>query len=159
MIGLFFLGLIAQEVMAQKNEKNALKEKEKKDVTGMVQGKSVKTKKNVELVLVEEDNSLRRKKSKKHKQDVEGGQGNLLIEFKTKAKCENCEVLLQDKLLAITGIRLVNLDFDTETIEVRYNSFYVSESDIKTAILAAGFSADGEKGEKEARKNLPDCCK
>lgn len=87
------------------------------------------------------------------------GIGNQYAEFETKAECANCEVLLQDKLLAIKGIKSVTLDLDSEVISVRYNGNQVDENEIKTAILAAGFSVDGEKGYKEPRKNLPDCCK
>ena len=106
-----------------------------------------------------EKKEKKEKKDKKDKDDKTGSKGNQFIEFSTEAECGECEVLLQDKLLAIKGIKSVSVDLETETIEVRYNSVHVSDTDIKTAILAAGFSADGEKGYKEARKNLPDCCK
>lgn len=96
---------------------------------------------------------------KKPRKNKKIGIGNQYIELETKADCTNCEVLLQDKLLAMKGIKTVNLDLDSEVITIRYNGNQINENEIKTAILAAGFWVDGEKGYKEARKDLPDCCK
>ncbi|NMH26592.1 heavy-metal-associated domain-containing protein [Flavobacterium silvaticum] len=74
-------------------------------------------------------------------------------------QCETCGKNFQDKLLAIKGVRMYELDEKKMTLTVYYNSQKTNLENIKKVISDLGYDADDVKANPIAYENLDGCCK
>lgn len=74
-------------------------------------------------------------------------------------ECETCGKLFQEKLLEITGVKMIELDSEKMTIIVFYSTKKTNLEAIKIAISKLGYDADDIKADPKAYENLDECCK
>jgi copper chaperone CopZ len=74
-------------------------------------------------------------------------------------ECETCGKLFHEKLLAIKGVKMIELDTDKMTITVFYNTKKTNLNAIKTAISTLGYDADDIKADQVGYDKLDGCCK
>ena len=70
-----------------------------------------------------------------------------------------CETNIKDAFTSTDGILKVNVDLDSKSGQVFYNSKKVSLAQIETAISNAGYKANKKEAVKSAYDKLPRCCK
>ena len=73
--------------------------------------------------------------------------------------CETCGVNFRDNMLKVKGVTMYELNEETKTMTVYYNTKKTDLSKIKTAISKLGFDADEVKADPEAYEKLDGCCK
>ena len=73
--------------------------------------------------------------------------------------CGMCEANIKDAFSSTDGIFKVNVDLDSKSGQVFYNSKKVSLAQIETAISNIGYRANNKKAVKSAYDKLPRCCK
>ena len=73
--------------------------------------------------------------------------------------CGMCEANIKDAFSSTDGILKVNIDLDSKSGQVYYNSKKVSLAQIETAISNVGYRANNKKAVKSAYDKLPRCCK
>ena len=73
--------------------------------------------------------------------------------------CGMCEANVKDAFSSTDGILKVNIDLDSKSGQVFYNSKKVSLAQIETAISNVGYRANNKKAVKSAYDKLPRCCK
>ena len=73
--------------------------------------------------------------------------------------CGMCEANVKDAFSSTDGIFKVNVDLDSKSGQVFYNSEKVSLTQIETAISNAGYKANKKEAVKAAYDKLPRCCK
>ena len=73
--------------------------------------------------------------------------------------CETCGQLFDQKLLREKGVQMVELNEETMTIKVTYNSKKTNLATIKQAISKLGYDADDVKADPKAYEKLDGCCK
>ena len=73
--------------------------------------------------------------------------------------CGMCEANIKDAFSSTDGILKVNVDLDSKSGQVFYNSKKVSLAQIETAISNAGYKANNKEAVKSAYDKLPRCCK
>ena len=73
--------------------------------------------------------------------------------------CGMCEANIKDAFSSTNGIFKVNVDLDSKSGQVFYNSKKVSLAQIETAISNVGYRANNKKAVKSAYDKLPRCCK
>ena len=73
--------------------------------------------------------------------------------------CGMCEANIKDAFSSTDGILKVNIDLDSKSGQVFYNSKKVSLAQIETAISNAGYKANDKEAVKSAYDKLPRCCK
>ena len=73
--------------------------------------------------------------------------------------CGMCEANIKDAFSSTNGIFKVNVDLDSKSGQVFYNSKKVSLAQIETAISNAGYKANKKEAVKAAYDKLPRCCK
>lgn len=81
------------------------------------------------------------------------------IVINTTAQCDMCRMKIEGKLNESKGVKMATLDIKTKKLTVKYNPEKTTPEDIKKAVAELGYDADDVKGNQEAHKNLPDCCK
>ncbi len=74
-------------------------------------------------------------------------------------ECESCGSRLEEAIYAVKGVRRVDVDDKTMTIQVAYNPKKTDPDHIRKAIAATGYDADDFKADPEAYRKLDDCCK
>lgn len=73
--------------------------------------------------------------------------------------CETCGLNFKDHMLKIKGVKMYELNEETKTITVYYNTKKTNLQTIKTAISKMGFDADDVKADPQAYQKLDACCK
>lgn len=73
-------------------------------------------------------------------------------------RCESCGKRLKEAVFTEKGIKRVDVDEKTKTVNVAYNPQKTNPDQIRVAISKVGFDADDVKGNPEAYKELDDCC-
>ena len=73
--------------------------------------------------------------------------------------CGMCETNIKDAFASTDGILKVNVDLDSKSGQVFYDSKKVSLTQIETAISNAGYKANDKEAVKSAYDKLPRCCK
>ncbi|WP_177762549.1 cation transporter [Flavobacterium sp. I3-2] len=73
--------------------------------------------------------------------------------------CETCGLNFRDNMLKVKGVTMYELNEETKTMTVYYNTKKTDLSKIKTAISKLGFDADEVKADPEAYEKLDGCCK
>ena len=73
--------------------------------------------------------------------------------------CGMCEANIKDAFSSTDGILKVNVDLDSKSGQVFYNSKKVSLAQIETAISNVGYKANKKEAVKSAYDKLPRCCK
>lgn len=81
------------------------------------------------------------------------------IRIKTAVECQVCQKILENYLRREDGIEYVNVNYHSDITTVKYYSERTNPENIKIAINNAGFDADDEKAEPDAKRRLPPCCK
>jgi len=81
------------------------------------------------------------------------------IEIQTSAQCTMCKDRLEKNIIFEKGIKDVSLDMETKILSVRYKTKKNDANSIRNAIAKLGYDADEIKGDTEAYKKLPMCCK
>ena len=74
-------------------------------------------------------------------------------------KCESCGTLLEEAVYAVKGVRRVDINDQSMTMQIAYNPKKTGPDQIRKAITAAGYDADNLKADPEAYRKLDDCCK
>jgi copper chaperone CopZ len=88
------------------------------------------------------------------------GQKNLkTIEIQTSAQCEMCKDRIENALVYAKGIKNAVLNLDTKIVTVTFNIKKTSEDQIIKILTDLGYDAANQKGNQDAYKNLPNCCK
>src|SRR5690606_6088466 len=73
-------------------------------------------------------------------------------------ECESCGTLLEEAVYAVKGVRRVDVNDQSMTIQVAYNPKKTNPEQIRKAIITAGYDADDMKADPEAYRKLDDCC-
>jgi mercuric ion binding protein len=73
--------------------------------------------------------------------------------------CPTCGEYLEQAVYALKGIKRVDLDEKSMTIQVVYNPLKTAPDQIRKAIARAGYDADEVKADPAAYAQLDDCCK
>ena len=73
-------------------------------------------------------------------------------------RCESCGKRLKDAVYTQKGIKRVDVDEKTKTVNIVYNPQKTTPVQIRSAIAKVGFDADDVKGDPEAYRKLDDCC-
>lgn len=73
--------------------------------------------------------------------------------------CETCGLNFRDNMLKVKGVTMYELNEETKTMTVYYNTKKTDLLKIKTAISKLGFDADEIKADPEAYEKLDGCCK
>ena len=73
--------------------------------------------------------------------------------------CGMCETNIKDAFASTDGILKVNLDLDSKSGQVFYDSEKVALTQIETAISNAGYKVNKKEAVKSAYDKLPRCCK
>jgi copper chaperone CopZ len=81
------------------------------------------------------------------------------VKIKTSAVCGMCEKTIEDGLKDHEGVIKSDLDVDSKYVTVTYKPDDTSPKEIRKDIAKMGYDADDTKADKQARKNLPNCCK
>lgn len=81
------------------------------------------------------------------------------VEILTSAQCDMCKTTIEGKLMSAKGVRSANLSMSTKKVTVKYRPEIVSVDYLRRVIASLGYDADNEKGDPEAYKRLPACCK
>jgi len=74
-------------------------------------------------------------------------------------KCESCGKRLETAVYGVKGVKRMDIDPGSKTVEVIYNADKATPDQIREAIAAAGFDADGLKGNAKVYEQWDDCCK
>lgn len=77
----------------------------------------------------------------------------------TSSQCEMCKDKIETKLQTIGGVKSADLNLKTGDVKVQFNPEKVNADKLKKTISALGYDADDVKGDPEAYKLLPACCK
>lgn len=81
------------------------------------------------------------------------------VNIQTSAQCEMCKDRIESNMAFEKGVKDVILDMETKKLLVVYKSKKTDPDAIKKAIAKLGYDADEIKGDLEAYKKLPKCCK
>jgi mercuric ion binding protein len=81
------------------------------------------------------------------------------LDILTSAQCDMCKKTIENTLSGVSGIRSASLSMVTKKVTVRYLPEKITPDKIRRAITDLGYDADREKGNPEAYKALPACCK
>jgi len=73
--------------------------------------------------------------------------------------CESCKGRVESALYKVKGVKLCEMNSTAQTIRVVYNPKKTNEDQIRQAICACGYEADGMKPTKEAYGKLDGCCR
>jgi|GEM_PF-3820 len=80
------------------------------------------------------------------------------ILIKTSAQCGMCEQNISKALTLVQGIDFIDLDLNTQILEVIYKSNQIQPEAIRHAISKAGYDADAVDGDVEVYNQLAPCC-
>ena len=103
--------------------------------------------------------SAHRKKTKKAVVEVIPSNAEMAKILLPTIMCGMCEANIKDAFSSTDGILKVNVDLDSKSGQVFYNSEKVSLAQIETAISNAGYKANDKEAVKSAYDKLPRCCK
>lgn len=78
--------------------------------------------------------------------------------IQTNAICGDCKERIEGVLNFEPGIIYAEFHLDSKKVEVKYNSKKTSIEKIRGTISKIGYQADDVEPDKEAQRNLPDCC-
>ena len=81
------------------------------------------------------------------------------VEILTSAQCDMCKKSIETKLLSTGGVRFASLSMASKKVTVRYHPEKITPDKIRQVITYLGYDADEQKGNQEAYKSLPACCK
>lgn len=81
------------------------------------------------------------------------------LDILTSAQCDMCKKTIETKLSGTPGIRFASLSMVTKKATVRYLPEKITPDKIRRVITDLGYDADAAKGNQEAYKALPACCK
>jgi len=73
--------------------------------------------------------------------------------------CERCEETIKTAVYNLEGVKEVNVDLKSRTVEISYLPLQTNLETIETTIARAGYDANAKKRDPDAYENLPDCCK
>lgn len=85
--------------------------------------------------------------------------GKQYVEIKTSAVCGTCKAAIETALEKVDGVKSADLDLESKVVSVKYDGDVTNLEALKTAITAAGYTADEVPANKEAYDNLHPCCK
>lgn len=74
-------------------------------------------------------------------------------------QCESCGLNINRGTRKAKGIKKIKIDPEANTITVTYRSDKTNPDEIRKAIAASGFDADGVKAVPAAYEKLDGCCK
>ena len=81
------------------------------------------------------------------------------IIIQSSVQCGMCITNINNALQALDGIKDINVDVQTQLVEVIYNKTKTNVDAIKKAILMSGYDADDSKAKQSVYNKLPACCK
>jgi len=73
--------------------------------------------------------------------------------------CDQCEERIKQAVYILEGVKEVNVDLETKTVEVKYIPLQTNLETIETTISRAGYDANTKRRDPDAYENLPECCK
>lgn len=79
--------------------------------------------------------------------------------IRTNAVCDMCETTIETELLYEKGVKAVDVDLETNTINVKVDAKKTDLLKVRTAITKLGYAADDMEPDMAAREKLPACCK
>ena len=74
-------------------------------------------------------------------------------------KCGSCGGNIYNKIKSNKGIKSVDIDSETNSIIVKYNTKQVTLAEIEKAISEAGYKANDLQASAEGYEKLDNCCK
>ncbi|HMV25727.1 MAG TPA: heavy-metal-associated domain-containing protein [bacterium] len=75
------------------------------------------------------------------------------------AICGECSGTITKAVMAVNGVKKVEVDTDTKIATISYVPGSVKIGDIESAIVKSGYDANDQKADPAAYEQLPDCCK
>jgi periplasmic mercuric ion binding protein len=81
------------------------------------------------------------------------------IKIKTSAECGTCKKAIEKSLSYEKGVKSVNCDLDTKTVEVTYKPSKTNPETLRKAISNLGYDADDIPANNKAYQKLEECCK
>ena len=75
------------------------------------------------------------------------------------AVCETCVNNIETAVKNVDGVKSVSLDLETQFANVVFDKSKTNVPAIESAIVMAGYSANGYQPNKKALDDLPQCCK
>ncbi len=73
--------------------------------------------------------------------------------------CGSCAKNVQKAVARVEGVKEVNVDIKTKTVQVSFLPAKTDVGMIESAITGAGYDANERKRDKEAYEKLDACCK
>jgi copper chaperone CopZ len=70
-----------------------------------------------------------------------------------------CKEIIEKDLSFEKGVKKTNVDLESKSITVIYNSEKTDPDKIRLAITKTGYDADSIPGDQKAYSRLPECCK
>lgn len=80
------------------------------------------------------------------------------VSFASSVKCGMCKKTVESNLGKEKGVKKVNVDLDSHTINVVYNPKKVDKEKLQEKISLIGYDADEVVADKKAHEALPGCC-
>lgn len=74
-------------------------------------------------------------------------------------QCGSCGSRLENAVYSLKGIKTVDVDEKSKTVNVVYNPKKTTPQQIRQAIAKVGFDADDVKADPTAYTKLDECCK
>lgn len=81
-----------------------------------------------------------------------------VIFIQTSAICDECKERIESAVFALKGVKKVELNLDDSKLMVEYAGEKVSDAEIRTAVVMAGYDADEMTADVKAYASLPKCC-
>ena len=78
--------------------------------------------------------------------------------FGVRGNCGMCKSTIEKAANSIEGVTSANWSIDLKKIDVKYDDTKTDEMAIHNAIAASGYDTEKVEGNKEAYKELPECC-
>lgn len=73
--------------------------------------------------------------------------------------CEMCVETIKKAVFDLEGVKSVEVDLESKTASVKFNSGQTNIETIEVAISNSGYNANDKKRNQEAYASLPECCK
>jgi periplasmic mercuric ion binding protein len=80
------------------------------------------------------------------------------VDILTSSQCQMCKDRLEEKMLFTKGVKKVELDLEANVLHIWYNPSKVDLPQLRKAVNAIGYDADGQLADQAAHDALPMCC-
>ena len=80
------------------------------------------------------------------------------IAIQSSSICDMCEKTIEENMIYEKGVKKVDVDLTTATVQVTYDPRKNDAAKLRAALTKLGYSADGTAADPAAFAKLPMCC-